>query len=85
MYYLYLLYSHRTDKFYVGTTPDLKKRFYSHNKGENISTKYGRPWKLVYYEAYPTKDDALKREHKLKKYGQALRQLKARITLVDRP
>lgn len=45
----------------------------------------GAPWKLIYYEAYPTKEDALNREYKLKRYGQALRQLKARITLVDQP
>lgn len=85
MYYLYLLYSQKTKQYYVGTTPDLKKRFYSHNEGQNQSTKSGAPWRLIYYEAYPTKEDALSREYRLKRYGQALRQLKARITLVDQP
>jgi putative endonuclease len=83
MYYLYLLYSDSSKEYYVGTTPDLKKRFYTHNRGGNKSTKSGIPWRMLYYEAYPTKDDALKREYRLKQYGQALRQLKARITLVD--
>jgi len=83
MYYLYLLYSPKIKRYYVGTTPDLEKRFYSHNQGRNQSTKSGIQWRLIYYEAYPTKDDAMSREYKLKKYGQALRQLKARITLVD--
>ena len=83
MYYLYLLYSKSAKEFYVGTTSDLMKRFYSHNARENIATKSGAPWKIVYYEAYPTKEDAIKRERKLKQYGQALRQLKSRITLVD--
>jgi len=83
MYYLYLLYSQNIKEYYIGTTPDLKKRFYSHNAGKNIATKAGKPWKLVYYEAYPTKEDAVSREHKLKRYGQALRQLKARITSID--
>ena len=83
MYYLYLLYS-RTDKeFYVGTTSDLRRRFYTYNTSKSVATKSGVPWKFVYYEAYPTKKDALNREYKLKRYGQALRQLKARITLVD--
>jgi putative endonuclease len=85
MYYLYLLYSEKTKKYYVGSTPDLEKRFYFHNNGKVKSTKAGVPWKLIYYEAYPTKEDAMNREYKLKKYGQALRQLKARITLVDQP
>ncbi|OGL34746.1 hypothetical protein A3F65_00010 [Candidatus Saccharibacteria bacterium RIFCSPHIGHO2_12_FULL_47_16b] len=83
MYYLYLLYSDKIKEFYIGTSVDLRKRFYSHNIGDSIATKEGIPWRLVYYEAYPTKDDALKREYKLKQYGQALRRLKERITLVD--
>ena len=85
MYYLYLLYSRKNGEFYVGTSPDLKKRFYSHNAGKNTATKSGIPWVLVYYEAYPTEEDALRRERNLKYYGQGLRQLKARLTLVDRP
>lgn len=83
MYYLYLLYSDNAKKYYVGTTNNLKARFYSHNSGVNIATKSGAPWRLIYYEAYPTKSDALRREIKLKKYGQALRRLKERVTLVD--
>lgn len=83
MYYLYLLHSKKLDEHYVGTTPDLKQRFYSHNVGKNFATKSGAPWRLIYYEAYPTKKDALSREYKLKRYGQALRRLKERITLVD--
>jgi putative endonuclease len=85
MYYLYLLYSTKSKKFYVGTTPDVNKRFYSHNQRQNIATKYGVPWELVYYEAYPTKDDAIRRERNLKYYGQGLRRLKERITLVGQP
>jgi len=83
MYYLYLLHSKVLDEYYIGTTSDLKRRFYSHNSGKNQSTKHGIPWQLVYYEAYPTRADAEKREKRLKQYGQALRQLKGRITLVD--
>lgn len=80
MYYLYLLYSSSADRYYVGTTPDIKRRFYSHNSGKVIATKAYRPWQLVYFEAYPTKQNALNREYKLKRYGQALRQIKARIS-----
>lgn len=74
MYYLYFLYSKKNKKHYVGTTPDLKKRFYSHNEFKNISTKSGAPWELIYYEAYSTKYDALKRETNLRLYGQAVKE-----------
>ena len=82
MYYLFLLYSKSTGKVFVGATADLKKRFYYHNVGKSTYTKSGVPWQLVYYEAYSTKEDALNRERKLKQYGQALRRLKERISLV---
>lgn len=82
MHYVYLLWSHKTEKFYVGSTADLRQRLNSHNAGENIATKYGGPWIVAYYEAYPTKSDALKRELKLKHHGKGLAELKKRITLV---
>lgn len=85
MWYLYLLYSYKLEEFYIGTTNDLDRRFYLHNQKANLSTKSGVPWTLIYYEAYPTKEDALRREQRLKHYGQGLRRLKERITLVDRP
>ncbi|HEX5447873.1 MAG TPA: GIY-YIG nuclease family protein [Candidatus Saccharimonadales bacterium] len=85
MHYLYLLYSKKAKEFYVGTTDNLEKRLHSHNNRENVATISGAPWQLVYYEAYPTKNDALRREQRLKYYGQGLRQIKSRITLVDRP
>ena len=44
-----------------------------------ISTKNREP-KLVYYEAYMSKKDAMEREQKLKQRGNAKRWLKERIT-----
>lgn len=79
MHYVYLLHSRKTDRFYIGNTADLKKRFYRHNQGLEIATKAGVPWTLVYYEAYPSKTSALKREQKLKHYGKGLSELKKRI------
>ena len=37
-----------------------------HNLGNVTSTKIGRPWKLVYYEAFLSKKDALREELFLK-------------------
>lgn len=79
MHYVYLLRSQRTHKFYVGATSDLRRRFHQHNDGQNLSTKSGVPWELVYYEAFPTKTLALERERKLKHYGRGLTELKARL------
>lgn len=78
-YYVYLLQSKKTNKFYVGYTSNLKKRLAQHNNGENQSTKSGRPYELVYFEGFKHKKDALIREKKLKHHGQGIRRLKERL------
>ena len=66
MYYTYILHSLEKNDFYTGFTEDLKKRVEQHNSGKNKSTKYRRPLKLIYYEAYAQKEDAIAREKYLK-------------------
>jgi len=79
MFYVYILKSKKDGKLYVGYTNDLKRRTEEHNSGKNISTKSRRPFELVYYEAYKSKDDAKRREDMLKLFGRALGGLKRRI------
>ena len=78
---MYILVSTKNSKIYIGSTSDLKKRFASHNNGENLSTKRDVPWELTYYEAYSTHKLAISREKKLKRYGKSLAMLKKRIGL----
>ncbi|TSC90706.1 MAG: putative endonuclease [Parcubacteria group bacterium Gr01-1014_2] len=66
MHYVYVLKSRKDDKFYVGYTEDLIRRFKEHQEGKSISTKNRRPLQLVYYEACTSKRDALIRERYLK-------------------
>ena len=67
MFNVYVLYSGKYDRIYIGYTSDLEKRLESHNvratKGYTI--RY-RPWKLVYTEEFLTKPEAIKRERELK-------------------
>ena len=58
--------SPKIEKLYAGLTSDLKKRLVEHNEGKSTFTKFGRPWELVYYEAYKNKKDAASREKYLK-------------------
>ena len=66
MWYTYILQSLKDKRFYTGFTNDLRKRVNENSKGFNISTKYRRPMKLVYYEACLNEDDARQRERTLK-------------------
>ncbi len=79
MHYVYLLKSDKTGQFYIGAPGNLKKRFYQHNDSQSTTTKYGVPWRLIYYEAFPAKALALERERKLKRYGKGLAELKKRL------
>ena len=77
MYYVYLL-SNENNNLYTGCTNDLKRRLVEHNEGKTHSTK-NHLWKLVYYEAYTSKDDAFNREKMLKQHGYSIRHLKSRL------
>jgi putative endonuclease len=83
MYYVYLLKSSKTNKFYIGYSKDLRKRFSAHNDGLVKSTKSGLPWELMYYEAYSSAKAAQTREKRLKHYGKALAMLKKRVLVDD--
>lgn len=53
--------------FYTGWTNDIKRRMEEHNSGRGA--KYTRPRlpvDLVYYETFPSKQEAMKREYAIK-------------------
>ena len=79
MFYVYILKSKTDGLLYIGSTPDLKRRFDEHNKGLVKSTRPRKPFALIYYEAYIAEKDARLRESRLKNYKRAYNQLKTRI------
>ena len=78
MHYVYVLRSTGDNGFYIGCSANLRKRFDQHIKGEAFATSYRGPWRLIYYEAYLERDDALGRERYLKS-GSGRRFLKAQL------
>ncbi|MBI5644778.1 GIY-YIG nuclease family protein [Candidatus Kaiserbacteria bacterium] len=79
MYYVYILQSTTKPKMYIGYSADLKSRIARHNDGGVQSTKYYRPWSLLYYEAYSSDALAHSREKALKNKGKGWIELKKRI------
>ena len=53
---------------YTGWTNCLQKRLKAHNEGKNGAkyTKAKRPVRLVYYEGFRTKEEAMRREYQIK-------------------
>jgi len=66
-YFVYMLLC-EGGNFYLGSTPDVAKRFRAHLLGKGASyTRSHKPIKVVYQEELPDKSSALKRETQLKK------------------
>ena len=69
MYYLYILRSLNTNKFYVGISDDPNRRLFEHNNSShNTFTSKYRPWEIYYYfEVSSDMGVAMKVEKKVKK------------------
>lgn len=61
-YFVYVLRSLKDGLFYIGFSENLKQRLVDHNAGKNVSTKSRRPLELIFFEGFPSKVDALRRE-----------------------
>ena len=60
---------------YCGWTNDIEKRISDHNAGKGAKyTKPRLPVKLVYYETFGTKEEAMKREWQIKQLNRAQKQ-----------
>ncbi len=67
MHYVYLLECQQDKSWYIGQTGDLRARVARHNNGTGARTTARKlEWRLIYYEAYWLKADALGREKFLK-------------------
>ena len=69
IFYVYLIISKIEKKTisYVGYTNNLEKRLRLHNSNKGAKFTKGKKWKLIYYEKYNSKIEAMKYEYSLKK------------------
>jgi len=65
-YYVYILYSKVTDKYYIGYSENVELRLIKHNLGATPSTRSGRPWIISYKEECKDKTSAIIREREIK-------------------
>ena len=65
-HFLYILQSCKDNKYYIGVTTDVEARLKVHNDGLQRSTRSRVPFKLILFETYETKEEALKREKQIK-------------------
>ena len=65
-FFVYILQSMKDFSFYIGQTNDLDFRMSKHSEGMSKYTASKRPWRLVYFEMYRNRSEALFRERQLK-------------------
>ena len=67
--FVYIVYSEKRSRYYVGQTTDIDKRLKRHNLGIVPSTKSGTPWKLVLQIEVLSRSEAIALERRIKKRG----------------
>ena len=65
-FYIYIIFSKKDRKLYIGYTENLVARIREHRSGKVRATKNRRPLTLIHYEAFKNKKDAKARERFLK-------------------
>lgn len=68
MYYVYILQSEKSGRYYIGSTNDLNRRLIEHNSGQTKSLKYLIPMKLVFSQEFLSVREVRKIEQRLKKF-----------------
>ncbi len=63
---VYIIYSEKLDKFYIGYTENIHIRLDQHNSGLSTFTAKANDWKLVYQEVFSSREEAHKREKAIK-------------------
>jgi putative endonuclease len=66
MYYTYILISLKNNRYYIGSTDNLKRRLSEHNSGKVVFTRSYAPWEVYYFEEYQTRNQAFSREKQIK-------------------
>lgn len=67
MHYVYLIRSiNFPEQTYTGYTADITQRLDDHNSGKSVHTQKYRPWEMVSYVAFSSKEKALDFERYLK-------------------
>lgn len=66
MFYVYIIYSKKINKKYIGYSTNLKARLEEHNRGKSSFCSNGERWELIHYQVFKSEKDARSEERFLK-------------------
>jgi putative endonuclease len=67
MFFVYILFSAKLNRYYVGSTNNIDARLENHLKGISRYTSQADDWILTYKESFENRSDAIKRENEIKR------------------
>jgi putative endonuclease len=67
MYFVYILYSEKCDRYYTGYCADTEKRIDRHNSGYVTATRNCKPYTIKATKAFASEIEARKEETRIKK------------------
>ncbi len=65
-YFVYILFSHKDKRLYIGCTKDISARLKRHTSGQVEATRHRLPIELIHQEKFESKSEAFNRERFLK-------------------
>jgi putative endonuclease len=72
-YFVYILQSQSTGRYYCGSTSDLDRRVRQHNdpayRLSKTTKHFPGPWRVVEFEKFETRSEAVIKERQIKKRG----------------
>ena len=66
-YCVYIIYSEKLDRYYVGYSENIQDRLFRHINSGSKSTKKTNDWRLVYSQQFDSKSAANQRELEIKR------------------
>ena len=67
MFYVYIIFSAVANKYYVGSSQNVRQRLDDHLNSRSKYTKMAKDWELKYTESFETRSQAYQREMEIKK------------------
>lgn len=68
MFHVYILFSAKRNRYYIGFTGNLEDRIKGHNTNHKGFTGHTGDWTIVYQEVFNKKDEAATRERTIKNW-----------------
>ena len=65
-FFVYILYSEKYDRFYIGQTSDIQDRLRRHNAGYELATAPYKPWALKLFLQKSSRKESMELEKKIK-------------------